>query len=99
VTVLGGNAGPQGVAIDGAGNVWVSNYRGNALVELAGSTATILSPSQGYGLGAPLNEPFGLAVDASGNLWLSNAGGNTLTQIVGLASPIKTPLLGPPVQP
>ena len=99
VTVLGGNAGPQGVAIDGAGNVWVSNYRGNALVELAGSTAAVLSPPQGYGLGAPLNEPFGLAVDASGNLWLSNAGGNTLTQFVGLASPIKTPFLGPPVQP
>ena len=99
VTVLGGSAGPQGAAIDGAGNVWISTYRGNVLVELAGSTGAILSPAQGYGLGAPLNEPFGLAVDASGNLWISNAGGNTLTQFVGLASPIKTPLLGPPVQP
>ena len=99
VTLLGGNAGPQGVAIDGAGDVWASNYRGNSLVELAGSTVAILSPASGYGLGAPLNEPFGLAVDASGNIWLSNAGGNTVTQFVGLASPIRTPLLGPPVQP
>ena len=99
VIVLGGNAGPQGVAIDGAGSVWVSNYRGNALAELAGSTAAVLSPPQGYGLDAPLNEPFGLAVDAGGSVWISNAGGNTLTQFVGLASPIKTPLLGPPVQP
>jgi streptogramin lyase len=99
VTLLGGNAGPQGIAIDGAGNAWASNYRGNSFVELAGSTAAVVSPASGYGLGAPLNEPFGLAVDASGNLWLSNAGGNTVTQFVGLASPIRTPLLGPPVQP
>ena len=66
-----------------------------------GSTATIMSPSNGYGLDAPLKEPYGLAIDASGNLWISNASssGNTLTQFVGLASPVKTPLLGPPVQP
>jgi streptogramin lyase len=99
VTVLGGTGGPQGIAVDGSGNVWISTYRGNAVVELAGSSSAALSPPQGYGLGASLNEPFGLAVDASGNLWLSNAGANTLTQFVGLASPIKTPLLGPPVQP
>jgi hypothetical protein len=98
-TLLGGNGGPQGIAIDGAGNVWAANYYGNALVELDGSTATAISPSQGYGLDAAIDEPYGLAIDASGNLWLSNAGSNTLTQIVGLASPVKTPLLGPAVQP
>jgi streptogramin lyase len=96
---LGNNAGPQGIAVDGAGNIWTANYDGNFLVELAGPTAALVTPSQGYGLDAPLNEPYGLAIDASGNLWLSNSGNNTLTQIVGLASPIKTPLLGPPVQP
>jgi streptogramin lyase len=79
--------------------VWAANYYGNALVELDGSTATAISPSQGYGLDAAIDEPYGLAIDASGNLWLSNAGSNTLTQIVGLASPVKTPLLGPAVQP
>jgi streptogramin lyase len=99
VTLLGGNGGPQGIAIDGAGNVWAANYYGNSLFELAGGTAAVLSPSAGYGIDAPLNEPYGLAIDASGNLWLSNAGNNTITQVVGLASPIKTPLLGPPVQP
>jgi streptogramin lyase len=99
---LGDSAGPKGIAIDGAGNVWAANYFGDSAVELAGSTATVTSPPNGYGLDAPLKEPYGLAIDASGNLWISNAssnGGNTLTQFVGLASPIKTPLLGPPVQP
>ena len=98
-TLNGGNDGPQGIAIDGAGNVWAANYYGNSLVELSGSTATVVSPSAGYGLDALISEPYGVAIDASGNLWLSNAGTNTLTQIVGLASPIKTPPLGPPVQP
>ena len=96
---LSNSVGPQGIAIDGAGNVWAANYYGDSLVELAGSTAAIVSPSDGYGLDAPLKEPYGLAIDATGNLWLSNAGGNTLTQFVGLATPIKTPLLGPPVEP
>jgi streptogramin lyase len=101
VTLLNGNGGPRGIAVDGAGNVWAGNYFGDSFVELAGSTATVLSSSGGYGLDAPLREPYGLAIDASGNLWISNASslGNTLTQFVGLASPIKTPLLGPPVQP
>jgi streptogramin lyase len=96
---LGANAGPKGIAIDGAGNVWAANYYGNTLAEVAGSTGTLLSPTQGLGLDAPVNEPYGLAIDASGNLWLTNAHTNTLTQFVGLASPVKTPLLGPPVQP
>ncbi len=98
-TVLGGNGGPQGIAIDGAGNVWAGNYLGNSLVELSGSSAAVVSPSQGYGRDAPLSEPYGLGIDAGGSVWIANAGSNTLTQLVGLASPIKTPLLGPPAQP
>lgn len=99
-TVLsGGNANPQAVAIDGAGNAWVADYFGNSLAELAGPNAAVVSPTLGYGLDAPLNEPYGLAIDAGGNVWLSNSGANTLTQIVGVAAPVKTPLLGPPVQP
>jgi streptogramin lyase len=96
---LGTNAGPKGIAIDGAGNVWAANYYGDTLAEVAGGTGTLLTPAQGLGLDAPINEPYGVAIDASGNLWLSNAHSNTLTQFVGLASPVKTPLLGPPVQP
>lgn len=96
---LGAKAGPQGIAIDGVGNVWSANYYGNSLAEVAGSTGTLLSPVQGFGLDAPLSEPYGIAIDSSGNLWISNAHNNTLTQFVGLASPVRTPQLGPPVQP
>jgi streptogramin lyase len=99
ITVLGGNGGPKGIAVDGAGNIWTANYFGDVLAELSGSTASVTSPTQGYGLDAALAEPYGLAIDASGNVWVSNASANTLTQFVGLAGPVKTPLLGPAVQP
>jgi streptogramin lyase len=89
----------QGIAIDGAGNVFAANFRGDTLEELTGSPAAILSPSFGYGLDAPLNEPLGIAIDASGNVWVSNTGGNTITQFVGLASPVHTPMAGPPTAP
>ena len=85
--------------IDGAGSVWVANYFGDSLLELSASTAAELSPVAGYGLDAPLSEPYGMAIDARGDVWLSNSGANTLTEFVGLAAPVKTPLLGPPVQP
>ena len=98
-TINGGNAGPQAIAVDGAGNVWVANYYGNSLMQLAGANAAVVSPATGYGLDAPLSEPYGMAIDAAGNLWLSNSGADTLTEFVGLAAPVKTPMLGPPGQP
>lgn len=97
--INGGNAGPQAIAVDGSGNVWAANYYGNSLMQLAGANAAMVSPATGYGLDAPLSEPYGLAIDASGNLWLSNSGADTLTEFVGLSAPVKTPMLGPPVQP
>jgi streptogramin lyase len=94
-----GNTAPQGIAIDGAGNVWTSNYYGDSITELIGSSATMVSPALGFGLDASLSEPYGIAIDASGNLWISNAGNSTVTQFVGLATPVQTPLLGPPSAP
>ena len=99
-TVIGGgNSGPQAIAVDGAGGVWVANYYGDSLLQLSEANAAVVSPVAGYGLDAPLSEPYGMAIDASGDVWLSNSGSNTLTEFVGLAAPVKTPLLGPPVQP
>jgi len=90
---------PQGIAIDGSGNVWVTNFGGNSITELAGSAANspgqILSPTAGYAKDAGLSQAFAVAIDASGNLWITNFSTNTLTEIVGLAPPAKTPQLGP----
>lgn len=94
---------PEGLAIDGAGAVWSTNYRGNTVSAFGGATggaaSAILSPAKGFGYDSSLGQPFGIALDASGNVWVTNFGMSTVTQLVGLATPIRTPLVGPPAQP
>ena len=110
----GGLSYPYGIAVDGAGNVWVTNYYGiiaegteapSTISELQGANGAKpgqpISPSTGYGSDAGLLEPHGIAIDASGNVWVSNAddGANSITQFLGVATPVKTPLAGPPQLP
>jgi streptogramin lyase len=96
----GGIVHPQGIAVDGVGNVWVANYRGPAISELAGinsihGAGTVLSPAAGWAPDAGLLEAFALDIDASGNIWVTSFGNNQLNEYIGLAAPVKTPLLGP----
>jgi hypothetical protein len=98
----GGNAGfgtiynPQGVAVDGAGYVWIAN---------AGSTSVGIAPNlteidardlsdnlyAGYQSPSLSAGPEKVAVDRAGNVWvlLSN---NTITEYVGIATPVVTPI-------
>jgi sugar lactone lactonase YvrE len=99
----GGISYPNGVAVDGSGNVWVADFGGDALSELEGANGSIpgqpLSPATGFGVDAGLANPYGVALDSSGNIWISNSGSNAITQFLGLATPVKTPLVGPPQLP
>ena len=95
----GGLNHPNGIAVDGAGNVWLGNHGGNTITELEGASGVnpgmALSSSSGFGSDANLREPYSVAVDASGNLWVSNFGLSTITEFIGVATPVKTPLNGP----
>jgi streptogramin lyase len=76
----GGLSGPQGVAIDAAGNAWVTNYNGNSVTKLSSlGAAAAGSPYTGGGL----NNPFAVAVDSTGNAWVSNYGSNSVTELSG----------------
>jgi hypothetical protein len=70
--------GPFGIAIDGAGNVWVTNQTGNSLTELSNSGMPI-SPFAGY-TGGGLDVPDGIAIDGQGNVWVVNAGDSALSK-------------------
>ena len=70
--------GAFGVAIDGTGNVWVSNQLGNSLTELS-SSGTPISPVAGY-TGGGLDVPDSIAIDGSGNVWAVNAGNSALAK-------------------
>jgi hypothetical protein len=90
------------VAVDGAGNVWVTNKGGaaTAVAEIS-SAGTFLSPvSTGTapfnvaGFVHPgLNASLGVTIDPSGNVWIAN---NTTAagvfELVGAAAPTVTPI-------
>ena len=87
---------PQGVAVDGAGYVWIAN---------AGSTSNSIAPNvteidagdlgdylyAGYQSTSLAAGPVRLAVDRAGNVWVLLTGG-TVTEYVGVATPAVTPI-------
>ena len=68
VTTLGGGfSGPEGVAVDGAGNVYVADLNANEVKEMPAGCA---SSSCVTVLGGGFHEPHGVAVDGSGNVYV-----------------------------
>lgn len=81
-------AGPSGVEVDAAGNVYVADS-GNfeirkitpagIVTTLAGSTTQ--GTAEGIGPAASFNLPWGLAVDASGNVYVADHSNNMIRKI------------------
>jgi DNA-binding beta-propeller fold protein YncE len=68
---------PSGIAVDGAGNVFVSNP------SFGGSFITRFPPTGGTGTvfaDSGLSDPAGLAFDREGNLYAANVWNNTITR-------------------
>ncbi len=80
-TILG--TGPEGLAIDGAGSIWVADTV-NGRIEKFNSKGEFLKAvgSKGTGSGQ-LTQPMGIAFDAGGNLWTAEYGNNRLTVFNG----------------
>lgn len=88
-------AGTAGIAVDGAGNVFVPLGGGNGnpdqLAELSPSGA-ILSGPNGYGQNTNLGGTNAVAIDLSGNVWTTNPGSYFyIDEFVGLGAPTVTP--------
>jgi len=67
---------PRGIAVDGAGNIFVLDSGSSQIYKMApGGAPTVLS------LGTTLNSPFGLALDAAGNLYIADAGNNRIVEL------------------
>jgi len=80
---------PHGVAVDGAGNVYVADSgnstlrrigKGGEVTTLAGAPGNPGS-ADGTGSAAQFQGPLGLALDAEGNLLVADAGNNTLRRV------------------
>ena len=66
---------PWGVAVDGAGDLFVADSANSDVIEVpAGGGAQIT-------LGSGLNSPQGLAVDGAGDLFIADAGNNRVVEV------------------
>ena len=94
-----------GVAVDGAGNVFVTDTvsgtvrritPAGAVTTIAG-TAGITGSSDGVGAAASFNNPVGVAIDGAGNLYVADTGNHTIRKITPAA--VVTTLAGSPGAP
>lgn len=70
---------PYALAIDGAGNVWVTNYSGNNLSKFSAIGAP-LSGSSGFS-GGGLLFANAIAIDSSGNAWVPSSASGQVARI------------------
>jgi sugar lactone lactonase YvrE len=89
---------PSGVAVDGAGNVYIADYENNRVrkVALDGTVATVAGTgARGYGgdggaaANATLSGPIAVAADLEGNVYIADAGNSRIRKI-GLDGAITT---------
>lgn len=88
----------NGIALDGAGNLWIANAGTNATIPPTAPNLTEVPPSLlggGYygGLSNPslAAGPLQVALDGAGNAWVLLSD-SSLTEYVGVAVPVTTPL-------
>ena len=84
-------AGPQGMAVDGAGNLYVAD-NGNSRIRRIDDTGVIttiagiggsgFSGDGGPAVAAQLNLPQGVAVDGTGNLYIADTDNHRIRQVV-----------------
>ncbi|MFZ0902462.1 MAG: protein kinase [Mycobacterium sp.] len=81
---------PDGLAVDTAGNLYVTDNGNNRVLKLAAGSATpIALPFTG------LNDPRGVAVDGAGNLYVSDTQNNRVLELAaGSSTPIALPFTG-----
>ena len=84
---------PSGVALDGAGNLYIADWANQRIrkVDPAGVISTVAGDgTKGYGgdggpaVAAQLDHPFGVALDGDGNLYIADSGNHRIRRLTPL---------------
>jgi sugar lactone lactonase YvrE len=72
---------PEGVAVDSAGDIWVTNTNTSSITEYPpGSTGNQPPINTVIGNATMLSSPVGIAFDSSHDLWVANFGSNSIVE-------------------
>ncbi|PWU19573.1 MAG: hypothetical protein C5B50_06315 [Verrucomicrobia bacterium] len=81
-------SGPQGIAVDGSGNIYVGDTLNHTIRKISGSLVTTLAGlagtsglSDGTGSNARFNYPQDVAVDVSGNVYVADTGNHIIRKV------------------
>ena len=83
-----------GIAVDGAGNVYVPN--GSSVTEIVAVSGTIPANPTTRTLGSGFSNAYGVAVDGAGNVYVADTGNSAIKEIVAVggstsaSSPVRT---------
>ena len=96
---------PNGLAVDGAGNIFVADTGNSTIREISASgvvttlagVAGQIGTTDGYGSGALFAAPYGIAVDANDDLFITDNGGQTLRELTPPSASVVT-IAGIPAQ-
>ena len=93
-------SGPDGVAVDAAGNLFIADSNNQRIREVVKATGIIItfagtgaagySGDNGPATAAMLHSPTGVAVDASGNVYIADAQNNRVREVVAATGNIIT---------
>ena len=91
---------PTGVAVDGAGNIYIADFGNNRIRKVSASTGLISTVAgngtQGYNgdgiaaTSAELDLPVGVAVDGAGNIYIADFGNNRIRKVSASTGLIST---------
>jgi uncharacterized protein (TIGR03437 family) len=95
----GGSLNPGGLAVDGAGNLFIADYYNNRIrkVSPGGTITTVAGDGMagyagdgGLATGASLYGPWGVALDSAGNLLIADSANNRVRQVASVTSALAT---------
>ncbi|HTP59035.1 MAG TPA: hypothetical protein VMM82_08965 [Spirochaetia bacterium] len=69
---------PEGVAVDGSGDIFVADSASNCVREVVASTENIRTVA---GTSGNLSSPMGVVVDGSGNLYIADCGNSAIRKV------------------